>query len=77
MMDSEDSWIYYHDEVQKTAKNVCSDLGFTLGQTWESYLTELSKFPWTTIYLTPLELEYCDQNVKNRVLYALYLVPTA
>lgn len=41
MMDSEDAWIYYHDEarvktnldtVKKTAESVCSLLGFTLGQ---------------------------------------------
>ena len=41
MMDNEDAWIYYHDEVSekfdlgmvmKKAKSVCSALGFTLGQ---------------------------------------------
>ena len=59
----------------KTVENVCSTLGFKLGQTWESYLTELPKFPWTSIYLISLELEYCDQNIENRVLYALYYGP--
>ena len=58
MMDSEHAWIYYHDEarvktdldtVKKTAESIRSDLAFTLGQTWESYLTELPKRPWTSI----------------------------
>ena len=84
MMDNEDAWIYDHNEarvktdlttVKKTAESVCSDLGFTLGQTWESYLTELRKFPWSSTYLTSLELEHCcDQNVKNHS-FALYYGP--
>ncbi|KAL9977095.1 hypothetical protein ACROYT_G014465 [Oculina patagonica] len=49
MMDSEDVWFYYHEEAReqidldimiKTAENVCCTMGFKLGQTWESYLTE-------------------------------------
>lgn len=61
--------------VKKTAESVCSDLGFSLGQTWESYLTELRKFPWSSTYLTSLELEHCcDKNVKNRG-FALYYGP--
>ena len=39
--------------------------------TWESYLTELSKLPWTSLYLTSLELENYDEDMKERVLYAL------
>ena len=84
MMDSEDAWTYYHDDarvkidlaaLKKTIESLCSDLGFALGQTWERYLTELPKFPWTTIYLTSLELEHCDNDIKNRVLCALYYGP--
>ena len=64
MLDSEDAWFYYHDEareqidlavVMKTVKSVCSALGLKLGQTWESYLTELPKLPWTSLYLTYFE----------------------
>ena len=66
MMDGEDAWMYYHDDVVedidlnlvlKTADIVCSALGFKLGKSWETYVTELPKFPWTSIYLTSLELE--------------------
>ena len=84
MMDSEDAWFYYHDEarqkidltiVMKTVESVCNTLGFKLGQTWTSYLTEFSKFPWTTTYLTPLELEQYDQDIEKRVLYAFCYGP--
>ena len=52
-------------------ESVCSTLGLKLGQTWESYLTELPKLPWTSLYLTSLELENYDEVMKKRVLYAL------
>ena len=55
MLDTEDAWFYYHHDVareqidlsavMKTVENVCSTLGLKLGQTWESYLTELPKLP--------------------------------
>ena len=63
LIDSENAWTYYHDQARvKTAldnekkpdESVFTDLGFTLGQTWQSYLTDLLKFPWTRIYLTSL-----------------------
>ena len=66
MMDSEDAWLYYHDDVVekidlnailKTVESVCRALGFKLGKTWEAYVTELPKLPRTSIYLTSLELE--------------------
>ena len=84
MLDTEDAWFYYHDEareqidlavVMKTVESVCSALGLKLGQTWESYLTELPKLPWTSLYLTSLELENYDEDIKERVLYALYYGP--
>ena len=84
MFDTEDSWFYYHDEareqidlavVMKTVESVCSTLGLKLGQTWESYLTELPKLPWTSLYLTSLELENYDEDMKERVLYALNYGP--
>ena len=58
MMDNDEAWMYYHDEVLeqidlnvilKTAESVCSALGFKLGKTWEAYVTELPKLPWTSI----------------------------
>ena len=66
MMDSEDAWFYLRDDVVenidlnlvlKTAESICSALGFKLGKSWETYVTELPKFPWTSIYLTSLELK--------------------
>ena len=71
MLDAEDAWFYYHDvareqidlaAVMKTVESVCSTLGLKLGQTWESYLTELRKLPWTSLYLTSLELENYDKD---------------
>ena len=53
--------------VLKTVESVCSTLGLKLGQTWESYLTELSKLPWTSLYLTSLEPEHYDQDMKELV----------
>ena len=56
----------------KTVENVCSTLGLKLSQTWESYLTELPKLSWTSLYLTSLEFEHYDKDMEERVLYALY-----
>ena len=85
MLDTEDACFYYHDVareqmnlavVMKTVESVCSTLGLKLGQTWESYLTELPKLPWTSLYLTSLELENYDEDMKERVLYTLYYGPS-
>ena len=52
---------FYHDEarekigvndVLKTAKSVWSLIGFKLGNSWETYVRELHKFPWTNLYIT-------------------------
>ena len=73
MMDIEDAWFYYHDAAReqidlavllKIVESVCSTLGLKLGQTWESYLTELPKLPWTSLYFTSLELENYDEHTK-------------
>ena len=61
--------------VKQTVESVCSTLGLKLGLTWESYLTELPKLPWTSLYLTSLELENYDEDMKKRVLYAFYYGP--
>ena len=61
MLDIEDAWFYYHDEARKkidlamvmqTVESVCSTLGLKFGQTWERYVTEFPKLPWTSLYLT-------------------------
>ena len=80
-MDNDEAWMYYHDEVMeqidlnvilKTAESVCSALGFKLGKTWEAYVTELPKFPWTSILLTSLELEdYGPDNGKGAELLCM------
>ena len=31
--------------------------------------------PWTSLYLTSLELENCDEDMRECVLYALYYGP--
>jgi len=84
MLDSEAAWFNYHDEapeqidlamVMQTVESVCGALGLKLGQTWGNYLTELPKLPWTSLYLTSLELKNYDEDMKDRVLYALYYGP--
>ena len=61
MMDNDDAWMYYHDEVVEqidlnsmlnATESICSALGFKLGKSWEAYVTELPKMPWTSIDLT-------------------------
>ena len=84
MLDTEDAWFYYHDVacehidlavVMKNVESVCSTLGLKLGQTWESYLMELLMLHWTSLYLTSLELKNYDEDMKERILYALYYSP--
>ena len=84
ILDTKDAWFNYHDEareqidlavVMKTVESVCSTLGLKLDQTWGNYLTELPKLPWSSLYLTSLELKNYDEDMKERVLYALYYGP--
>ncbi|KAL9972140.1 hypothetical protein ACROYT_G018393 [Oculina patagonica] len=89
MMDNEDAWFYYNDEVRekidlnmvlKTAQSVCSVLGYKLTNSWETFVTELPKFPWTSIYLTSLELDTFGEIVQaeklqDRILYATVYGP--
>ena len=81
--------MYYRDDVVekidlnvvlKTAESVCSAIGLKLGKSWEAYLTELPKFPRTSIYLTSLELEgsigvFQPKQLQDRILYAFYYGP--
>ena len=86
MMDSDDAWMYRHDEVVeqiqlnsmlKATESICSALGFKLCKSWEAYVTELTKMPWTSIYLASLELNVFQQgdDLQSRILYALYYGP--
>ena len=58
-------------------ESICSALGFKLGKSWEAYVTELPKMPWTSIYLASLELDDFQQgdDLQSRILYALYYRP--
>ena len=86
MMDNDDAWMYYHDEVVKqidlnsmlnATESICSALGFKLGNSWKAYVSELPKMPWTSIYLASLELDVVQQgdDLQSRILYALYYGP--
>ena len=57
MMDNDDAWMYYHDEVVEqidlnsmlnATESICSALGFKLDISWEAYCQILS---WISIYL--------------------------
>ena len=80
MMDNDDAWMYYHDEVVEqidlnsmlnATESICSALGFKLDKPWEAYCQILS---WTSIYLASLELDVVQQgdDLQSRILYALY-----
>ena len=86
MMCYDDAWMYYHDEVVEqidlnsmlnATESICSALGFKLGNSWEAYVSELPKMPWTSIYLASLELDVVQQgdDLQSRILYALYYRP--
>ena len=84
MMDNEEAWMYYRDDVVekidlnavlKTIESLCSALGFKLAKSWEVYVTELPKMPWTRIYLTSLELNGVADDLQSRILYAIYHGP--
>ena len=77
MMDNDDAWKYYHDEVVEqidlnsmlnATESICSALGFKLDKSWEAYCQILS---WTSIYLASLELDVIQQgdDLQSRILY--------
>ena len=77
MMDKEDSWLYYREDVLEkidlnaVLNNVGSvyyALGFKLGQ----YVSELPKMPWTSVFLTSLEVDGFDGDLQSRVLRAIH-----
>ena len=54
------------------AESVCQALDFPQHETWKSYLSELFKLPWTTVYLTFLQFSECSDTLANRIIQALY-----
>ena len=81
MMNEEESWNLYYDtaiqeidpeNVWDLAESVCQTLEFPLHETWKSYLSELFKLPWTTVYLTFLQFSECSDTLVNRIIQALY-----
>ena len=87
MIDNDDTWMHYHDEVLEKSdlnsvlnatESICNVLGFKLGKSWEAYVNELPKMPWTSIYLASLKLNDFQQgdDLQSRILYALYYGPS-
>ena len=40
--------------VLKATRSICSALGFKLGKSWEAFVSELPKMPWTSIDLASM-----------------------
>ena len=80
MMDNDDAWMYYHDEVVEqidlnsmlnATESIWSALGFKPGR--KRTLPSCQILSWTSIYLTSLELDVVQQgDLQSRILYALY-----
>ena len=79
MMDNDNAWMYYHDEVVEqidlnsvlnTTESICNALGFKLGKSWVAFVSVLPKMPWTSVYLASLELDVVQQgnDLQSRIL---------
>ena len=75
MYEEEEVWNLYYDEAIQTvdwnqvwdlASRVCQVLDFHLHPSWQEYITEFYKLPWTTIYLTLLQLNICSRSGPER-----------
>ena len=53
-------------------ESVYNALDFKLGQSWEMYVSELPKMPWTSVFLTSLEVDGFDGYLQSRVLRAIH-----
>ena len=58
--------------VLNNVESVCKALGFKLGQSWKTYVSEPPKMPWTSIFLASLEVDGFDGDIKSRVLRAIH-----
>ena len=67
--------------VTHTAHNIAKSVfGFKLGSSWETYVRELHKFPWTNLYLTSLQVENFRERIQTKkmedcILYAINYDP--
>ena len=61
--------------VLNNVESVCNALCFKLGQSWEMYVNELPKMPWTSIFLISLELDGFDGDLHSRVLRPIHDEP--
>ena len=83
-MDNEEAWMLYRDVVLekidlnaalKTSESVCSAVGLKLAKSWQAYVNELLKIPWTSIFLTSLELKGFGDDLQSCILNTLYYRP--
>ena len=74
MMYNEDVWMYNHDEVRENRYEYCpqnervSAELFKLSNSWEAYVIGVLTFPWTSMYLTSLEIEHCGKDLNSPIL---------
>ena len=43
-----------------------------LAQWWEMYVSELPKMPWTSVFLTSLEVHDFDDDLQSRLLRSIH-----
>ena len=72
MLSEEESWNLFYDnakdgvekeEVWKHVLGVCYMMNIPLHPSWKTYLTELYKLPWTTVYLLRCQLLHFDNEL--------------
>ena len=63
--------------VLNNVESVCDALGFKFGQSWEMYVRELPKMPWTSVFLSSLEIDGFDGDLQSRVLRATHDGPNS
>ena len=73
-IDEEYAWnIYYDDVIESVVKNdvwevakkVAHMIDITIDPSWYYYISELKKFPWTTIYLSILQFGCCADRTMH------------
>ena len=77
MMNNKEACLFYHEEAREninvndvltTANRIYSLIGFKLGNSWKTYVRELPKFPWASLYLTSMELKKFDERTQTKQL---------
>ena len=73
-IDEEYAWNLYYDDVIESvgendvwevAKKVAHMIDITIDPSWYYYISELKKFPWTTIYLSILQFGCCADRTMH------------